>query len=182
VAKRKQDPAAEANRKVNAAAEAKSRRGQRPFPACAFEEALAFAQILATFGSGRPVRRLSLFDHLGKSPESGTSRMLIVNAGKYGLIEGGYQAEQISLTQAGLKAVDDEIPKRERQKARIKLAVEDIPAFNGLYERFRGSKLPAKAALTDAAKELGVAVGLVDEAVDTFIVNVRFVGLLQTLS
>jgi hypothetical protein len=45
-----------------------------------------------------------------------------------------------------------------------------------------GNKLPATAALVDAAKELDVAPEVAEEAVDTFIVNLRSAGLLQTLS
>ena len=176
------NPADEANRKVENAVAERKKRAQRPFPAASFEEALEFAQAILKFGSGQPVRRLSLFDSLGKSPESGPSRQLIVNANKYGLIEGGYQAEQLKLTPEGQKAADDEVAKRELARARAKLAVENIEPFAKLYERFVTNKLPARAALTDAAREFGVPPELAEEAVDTFIVNLRYVGLLQTLS
>jgi hypothetical protein len=63
-------------------------RGSRPFPAASFEESLAFAHEMFVVGSGQPVRRLTLFDHLKKAPESGTSRMLIVNSNRYGLTKG----------------------------------------------------------------------------------------------
>lgn len=157
-------------------------RTQRPFPACAFEEALDFAKALHAYGSGKPVRRLSLFDHLGKAPDSGTSRQLIVNANKYGLIKGGYSADQLELTPDGERSVDEDAPKRERAKSWIKLAVIDIEPFKKLYERFSGAKLPARAALIDAIKEFEVSADLAEEAVDTFVVNLRFVGVLQTLS
>jgi hypothetical protein len=170
-----------AHRVANAIAK-KRRRTQRPFPACPFEEAAEFAREVLAFGSGQPVRRLSLFDHLGKSPESGPSRQLITNANKYGLIEGSYAAEQLKLTPEGIRAVDDEIPKREQTKARISLAIESIEPFQKLYERFKGNKLPAKTALIDAAKEVGIDTEVAEEAIDMFIVNLRFVGLLQTLS
>jgi hypothetical protein len=42
--------------------------------------------------------------------------------------------------------------------------------------------LPAHAVLVDAAKEVGVDAAHAPEAVDTFVVNLRFVGLLKTLS
>lgn len=172
----------EANKKVADAAEMKRKRQQRPFPACSFEEALEFALDVAKYGSGQPVRRISLFDHLKKSPESGPSRQLITNSGKYGLTDGSYKAEHIKLTEDGARAVDDELPKREQTKARVKLAIQDQEPFNKLYERFKGNKLPARNALVDSLKEFEVSEELVEEAVDTFIVNVRFVGLLQTLS
>jgi hypothetical protein len=169
-------------KRVERAAADRHARKQRPFPACSFEEALDFAKQIFTFGSGQPVRRLLIFDHIGKSSESGPSRQLITNSNKYGLIEGGYQAEFLKLTQKGARAVDDEIPRREQAKARAELAVLDIPVFNQLYEKFCGSKLPPRAALIDAASDFSIPTELGEECVDTFIVNVRFAGLLQTLS
>ncbi|MDT4329966.1 hypothetical protein ACQE3E_03810 [Methylomonas sp. MED-D] len=61
------------------AAQKKRKRTIRSYPACAFEEAVDFAKKILEFGSGQPVRRLSLFDELGKSPDSSTSRQLIVS-------------------------------------------------------------------------------------------------------
>jgi hypothetical protein len=179
---KKPSPEEEANAKVEAAVAERQKRAQRPFPACPFEEALAFAKSVLEFGSGKAVRRVSLFDHLGKSPESGPSRQLITNASKYGLIKGSYKAEQLELTPEGARAVDEEITKREQAKARIKLALEDIPAFKKLYDRFVGTKLPPRPAVIDAMKEFEITADLAEEAVDTFVVNLRFVGLLQTLS
>ncbi len=160
----------------------KRKRAQRPFPACSFEEALEFAKEILIYGSRQPVRRVSLFDHIGKSPESGPSRQLVTNSNKYGLVKGSYAAEHLELTPEGAKAVDDELPKREQAKARIKLAVEDIDPFKRLFERFCGNKLPVRAALVDTIKQFEVPAELAEEAVDTFVVNLRFLGLLQTLS
>jgi hypothetical protein len=80
------------------------RRTQRPFPASAFEDALEFARQLFQVASGQPVRRLTLFDHLGKAPESGPSRMLITNSNRYGLTRGSSASEHLELTEDGLKA------------------------------------------------------------------------------
>jgi hypothetical protein len=161
---------------------AKRKRKVRTYPACAFEEAVEFAKSILQFGSGQQVRRLSLFDELGKSPDSGASRQLIVNSNKYGLTEGGYTAEYIKLTADGIKAVDEEISPREQTKARAHLSIESIEPFQKLYEHFKGNKLPAKTVLVDAAVESGLEKDSAEEAVDTFILNLRFVGLLQMLS
>lgn len=130
-----------------------AKRAQRPFPASSFEEALELASAIHKFSSGRPIRRLTLFDQLGKSPESGPSRQLITNSAKYGLTKGSYKAEQIELTPDGAVASDADAPPRERARAQIKLAILEIPVFKALYERFVGNKLPAKQVLIDAAKE-----------------------------
>lgn len=176
------DAEKEVSSRVTSAVNKKRKRIVRSFPACAFEEAAEFAKQILVFGSGQPVRRLSLFDHLGKSPESSSSRQLITNAGKYGLVEGSYAAEQIKLTAEGIKAVDDEVSKRDQIKARVNLAVTLIEPFQKLYDRFKGNKLPAKTVLIDAVVESGVETGAAEEAVDTFILNLRYVGLLQMLS
>ncbi|MDT4329962.1 hypothetical protein ACQE3E_03830 [Methylomonas sp. MED-D] len=62
------------------------------------------------------------------------------------------------------------------------LAIENIEPFQNLYDRFKGNKLPAKTALVDAAMETGLEKEAAEEAVDTFILNLRYVGLLQMLS
>lgn len=78
--------------------------------------------------------------------------------------------------------MDEEVSPRERARSRVHLAIEQIEPFKRLYDRFVGNKLPAKAALTDAIKEFEVTPDAAQEAVDTFIVNLKFVGLLTTLS
>ncbi len=162
--------------------EPKRGREKRTFPATSFEEALEIAKAMVKMAGRRPVRRVTLFDQLGRSPESGPSRQLITNSAKYGLTKGSYQAETLELTPDGAIASDPDSPPREKARARVKLAVLNIPVFKSLYEAFAGNKLPAKAVLTDAAKEFGLSAELAEEAVDTFIVNLRYVGLLKTLS
>lgn len=133
-------------------------------------------------GSGQAVKRLTLFDQLGKSPESGGSRQLIINSGRYGLTRGGAQADNIELTPEGQKAVDEQVASRERVRTRAELAISRIEPFQKLYDKFVGNKLPAHAVLIDAAKDAGIDPDHAAEAVDTFVVNLRFVGLLRTLS
>lgn len=161
---------------------ARRRRITRNFPASPLEEPLEFSKQIFDFGSGESVRRLSLFDHLDRAPESGASRQLIVNANRYGLVKGNYSSDFLELTPDGSRAVDPQIPPRDQARARIKLAVEEIEVFEKLHQRFAGRALPAKAALIDAAMEFVSSKEAAEEAVDTFIVNLRFVGLLVTLS
>jgi hypothetical protein len=169
------------NKKVEAEV-ARRKRIVRTFPASSFEDALQFARDVYSFGSGQPVRRLSLFDHLNKAPESGQSRQAITNAGKYSLIKGSYSSEFFELTPDAKSVLDEEASPRERARAKIRLAIEQIDPFKKLYERFVGNKLPAKAAMVDAISEFDVSPEAAGEAVDTFIVNLKYVGLLATLS
>tara|TARA_B100002049_G_scaffold184962_1_gene141932 strand:- start:791 stop:1735 length:945 start_codon:yes stop_codon:yes gene_type:complete len=108
--------------------------------------------------------------------------MLVTNASKYGLIKGSYASEQLELSLEGRKVCDDNTSPREAARLKAKLAILDIPPFQTLFDKFVGAKLPPRAALIDSMKEAGTEEEHLEEGVDTFIVNLKFVGLLQNLS
>lgn len=169
---------------VNASQPTSRKRGRsnREFPAGTFDEAFEFAKQVYECGSGQPVRRLTLFNEIKRAPESSMSRMLITNSNKYGLLKGSKDSEQLELTNDGKRACDDNTSPREAAKIRAKMAISDIPTFSTVYEKFVNVKLPPRAALLDALKEAGVPAEHAEEGADTFIVNLKSVGLLQTLS
>lgn len=82
------------------------------FPTLPFEQPRSLAEALFRNGAGQPVRRLTLFDAIGKAPESGPSRTLITASSKYGLIKGSAASETIELTEVGRKVVDESVPPR----------------------------------------------------------------------
>jgi hypothetical protein len=134
-------------------------------------------------GGAREVRRVTLFDHLSRSPESGPSRQAVSNSARYGLTEGGPQAETLKITDDGLKAVSPDSSPRERSRARFRLAIEGIAPFKALHERFSGAKLPAQQVMRDfLTAEQGMSESDAKEAVELFIVNAREIGLIRTLS
>lgn len=162
----------------------KRRRAPRSFPASSFRQAAELAEAMVEMaGSAREVRRVTLFDQLGRSPESGPSRQAVTNSSRYGLTDGGYQAETLTLTDNGFKAVNPDSSPRERARAQFQLAIAGITPFKALYERFSGSKLPAQQVMRDF---LGSEHQMSDEdgkeAVELFILNAREIGLVQTLS
>lgn len=154
----------------------------RSFPASTFEEALVIGQAIQQFAAGQKIRRLTLFDNLGKTSDSGPSRQLVTNSSRYGVTKGGYQAEYLELTEVGKIATSQDIPKTEQLKAKFKLAIEQIPPFNILYDRFKGNKLPAQSVLRDVLIENGFKEVEVSECVDTFVLNVKFLGILRTVA
>lgn len=152
------------------------------FPAVPFEEALTIANAIQKHAAGQKVRRLTLFDSLGKSPDSGPSRQLITNSSRYGLTKGGYQAEHLELTPEGYLATAVDVAPREQLAARFKLAIEQIPVFSALYEGQKGNRLPATTVLEDSAKEQGVPTEDAKECVEIFIVNTKFLGVLKPIA
>jgi hypothetical protein len=152
------------------------------FPASSFEEALALPNAIQKYGGGQRVRRLTLFDQIQKSPDSSGSRMLVVNANKYGLVKGNYSSEYLELTPEGKLATGNEIPEADKVKARFVLAIERIAPFKALYDAQVGSRLPASSILEDLAKENGIPPEAAKECVEVFIVNAKFLGILKPIA
>ena len=156
----------------------------RPFPASSFKEACELAEAIAQISGGaREVRRITLFDHLKRSPDSGRSRQAVTNSARYGLTTGSYTAEMLKLTDDGFAAVNPEVSSRERARAQFRLAIDGTPAFKALYGRFSSNKLPAQQVMKDAlVSDEGLSETDAKQAVELFIVNAREIGLLRTLS
>jgi hypothetical protein len=140
------------------------------------------ADTIHKIASGEQVRRLTLFDDLEKSPESGASRQLITNSSRYGLTTGSYSAEYIELTPEGRTATAPDTAPRERLRARFKLAIENIEPFRLLYDAYNGKKLPTQPVMYDLLREHGLDTDELAEAVDTFVGNAKFIGLLKPIS
>jgi hypothetical protein len=171
-----------ANRAKRSGRAQKRARIQRNFPAVSFEEALIIPLAIQKIAAGQPIRRLRLFEQLGKAPDSGPSRQLITNSAKYGLTKGSYISEALELTELGILATSEDVSPYERLKARFQLGIESIPPFKALYERLKEGKLPAPAVMRDFLVQQGYKEDEVAECVDTFIVNAKFLGLLRTIA
>jgi hypothetical protein len=154
-------------------------RTQRSFPASSFTEALPLAEAIQTIAAGQKIRRLTLFEQLGRSAESGTSRQLVTNSNQYGLTKGSYTSEYIELTEVGKLASGDASLGRARHAARLELAIAKVTPFNALYEQFKNNRLPATSVMRDFAIEQSLAAeDTADECVETFLANARDLKLL----
>jgi hypothetical protein len=184
-APRKKKAGRRRRKKSNRVKGEKARRGRGaslPYPPVTFSSVLPFAEAIQQQARGQPIRRLTLFEKLDRSPESGPSRMLIVNSGRYGLTKGGYQAEFLELTDLGKIATSPDKQLRDRLSARFKLAIEAVPAFKFLYGKNRGQPLPSPEVMRDSLAEGEVDEGHRKECVELFLENLKFLGLLRTIA
>lgn len=172
----------EASSTEDAAKQPKRSRRKRLFPTLSFDEALVLANAIQKHASGQEVRRLTLFEALKRSPDSGPTRKLITSSGQYGLTSGAYNADVLSLTQLGRLATDPSVPEAAKAKARIELAVIGVTPFNAIFQKYAGGRLPQVAVMRDAALEAGVDETDVAECVETFLANARFVGLIRKIA
>lgn len=166
----------------NAKGHSKRSRTARSFPALSFKESLALADAIQKHGAGQPIRRLTLFEALNKSPDSSTSGQLITSSSQYGISTGSYRAESLALTPKGKVASDPASPGREKIAAQFELAIDSIAPFKAIFERYVGSRLPTSEVLRDAAEEADVPEEHVSECVETFLANARELGLIRTIA
>ncbi len=156
-------------------------RQARPYPASSYADALPLAEAILRFASGEKVRRLTLLQKMDKSPNSGPTKMMITNSGKYGITKGSYSAEYLELTDNGRIAVDPASGPRMQRKAAFDLAIGSIPPFKLLYEQYKDKRLPEREIMKDVLKDSDIKVPDLDECVDTFTVNVKGLDLLRTI-
>jgi hypothetical protein len=153
----------------------------KPFPTATFESVLPLAQAIFEYaGALREMLRETVFGKLNKSSQSGQGRTLIINSGRYGLTIGGYKADVLKLSDKGALVVDPATPPATSMRAKFSLAIEGIAPFNGLYEKFKGGKLPAPEVMKDALHDVDVEDR--QECVDIFIGNLKYIGLLKLIS
>lgn len=167
---------------ANSATKSKRKpRKERKFPALTFEEALRLAEAIQKYAAGQKVRRLTLFEKLDESPDSSQSRKMVTASSQYGLTKGSYTAEYVELSPEGAEATGEDIAPAKKLKARFSLAIEKQPPFEFLYQKLKGNKLAAKEVLADLLSEANVEEDEKAECIDTFILNVTYLGLLRTI-
>lgn len=162
---------------------AKRTRKSKPFPLMPFEECHKFAKFIYNLGAGQKVRRLTVFEKLDKSPDSNASRALIINSNKYGLTSGAYNAEYLELTPKGQQACNDDLAPEVKKRIMFELAIQDIDIFNRLFEKFVDNKMPSHVVILDMVSGMEVSLEKkeVEQIVDNFIVNLKFLELLRLI-
>lgn len=117
-------------------------RGQpnRPYPAVPLTTALQVAEAIAENNASRPMNRLLLAEAMGFSPSSSGFRDRIAASVKYGLTEGNYHSETISLSPLGVAVTR---PRNEAERIEGKRsALRTVPLFEELLRYFTNAKLP----------------------------------------
>lgn len=163
---------------------AKKKRGRRnmPFASMCASECVILPEGIWKYASGQKIRRITLFDELGKSPDSGTSRTLITASSKYGFTNGGYQAEYIELSEDGYIAFNPEESQENQLRAKFDLVIGGNEYFKSLYEKYKGSKLPIKSVIIDYLGELNLDEEYREDGAELFIENAKYLGIIKILS
>jgi hypothetical protein len=156
---------------------------RRPFPEHTFEEALGVAKAIQDKNAGKPWKPLFVAEALGIKPGSSNFRVLTSSAYKYGLTEGTWNAQYISLTDLG-KSITKPLGPNQEVKDKQE-AVLKIELFSKVYEHYRDSKFPAADDTyfkNMLEKEFGVPRELVNECTQLLLANGRYTGIIRDVS
>ena len=169
---------------INEDAVGKKKRSRRnmPFATMCATECVILPEGIWKYASGQKIRRITLFDQIGKSPDSGPSRTMITASSKYGFTNGGYQAEYLELSEEGYVAFNPEESPQNKLRAKFNLIVGRNEYFKALYEKYKGSKLPIKSVIIDYLGELGLDEKYREDGAELFIENAKYLGIIKILS
>lgn len=152
------------------------KRGRKPYPIVAFSDVLELADGIMAHNQGQPAKRTTLLQKMKKDAYSETTRLLISNSSKYGLTEGGKDAEYLKLTPVGLTVVNPKSSLIDKKKAQFQLAIGSIEPFKLVFDKRQGNNMPAPEMLHDDLASLDA--GDRKACADVFTSNVKHLGML----
>jgi hypothetical protein len=134
------------------------------------------ARTIAQKNAGQPMRRLDVFEELGKQPDSGPSRILVTASSGFGLTTGGYKADILSLTELGRRlAIDGD------RTAMID-AVLTVEVFRKFFEQYKGNPLPSEVAAKSFLATAGIPTDRTEACWNLVRQNGEQCGLIQEVS
>ena len=156
----------------------KRTRMVRPYPIHSLEDALTVAGAIQESNAGLPFERTLLARELGTTPASSGYTMRLNSSTKYGLTQGGYNDNLISLTPRGEGIV---APKGndELREALVEAATQP-DVFERFYRMLDGKRLPEDTyAQNMLHRELGVHPDLTTECLGIIKANGLYIGVLK---
>ena len=119
-------------------------RGRKPgaiyFPRHSLTRALIIAETIWKDNGGDPYSRLSLAKSLQLSPTGSPFAQLLASSFRYGLTEGSYVSEKISLTALGKSIVDPTVSNDTKAGLRAALTAPEL--FQKIFSRFDQKPIP----------------------------------------
>lgn len=151
------------------------------YPKFSLVEALKLAESIRDNNAGQPYNRVDLAASLETSPESSSFRTLITASGRYGLTEGGYQAERIALTGLGRSIVS---PTSDEEKAAGLLrALYNVDFYKSFFSKYQNHRLPRKDLLLNTLeREFKIPAADREQCYELLIKNATELGLLKDVS
>ncbi len=167
------------DRSITAGAKAQRKpKATTLYPKFTLVEALRLAESIGDNNAGQPYNRVDLAASLDTSPDSSSFRTLITASSKYGLTEGGYQAERISLTDLG-RSIVSPASDDERSQGLLR-ALYNVEFYKSFFSKYQNHRLPRKDLLLNTLeREFRIPTADREQCYDLLIKNATELGLLK---
>src|SRR2546425_7203266 len=169
---------------LKSAAGEKSARGRKPgavyFPRDTLKKALVIAETIWKDNGGEPYNRLSLAKSVDMSPTGSPFQIILASSFRYGLTEGSYVSEKITLTPLGRAIV---APKADEDtKSHLREALLKPELFEKVYARFDQKPIPkAEIFKNTLLIDFKIPQGDVDACYKVIMENVNDYSLAQDI-
>jgi predicted nucleotide-binding protein len=156
----------------------KRKYAQRPFPIHSLEEALKVARALQDKNAGKPLKPLFVAEAIEIKVGSSNFREITSSSLRYGLTDGSWNSDQISLTDLGRSLTKPKSPEQEL-KAKQE-AVLNIELFKHIYEHYKDAKFPNPDNYLKNlfASDFGLPAELFDECIKLLIENGKYARII----
>lgn len=163
-----------------AASDAKRiRLSQSDVPAVELEKALKLAQAIWDQFAGRGAKPLQLAVALEVKPSSGGWREITGASIAYGLTDGGYNAQEIKLTDLGRRIV---APKIEGDDAKALVEASLTPRVcKEFLSKYNKAKFPTDKIAASVLVDFGVPKERTEKVVGILRANCSYAGVIQTI-
>ncbi len=150
------------------------------FPRNPLTRAIKLAESIEKNNAGKPYDRLDLAKSVDFSPNSSGFRTLIISSSRYGVTEGGYQADKIALTPLGSSIV---APTQEGEAKRgLRQALLHPELFRRVLEHFDKKAIPREDLFKNTLrKEFHVDPKDVDACFEIIMANLKDYSLIQAI-
>jgi hypothetical protein len=146
-------------------------------PAYSLAKALRVPQAIADNYGESPTRPLRVAEALNMLPSSSSFRMLTGAAIAYGLTDGGYNAELISITPLAKRIVAPTVEGDDRLALREAMLRPRV--IREFLEKYNGSRLPATNIAKNVLGEMGVPADRTSATLELIVEGAREVGFLR---
>jgi len=148
------------------------------FPKHSLVRALRVAALIENANGGKPMPPTEIAIGLEVSPGSSDFRVLLSSSHRYGLTLGSYKQPKIELTDLATAIL---LPFNEQgRQAAMCGAALNPPAFRGLFDHFKGKKLPEGTFLENTlVRDFGIPRLHAAKCAEVFRENLESVGLLR---
>lgn len=150
------------------------------FPRDSLSKVLKIAESIERNNAGKPYDRLDLAKSIDMSPSSSGFRQLITSSSRYGLTDGSYGADKITLTELGSSIVAP--TSDEQRKTGMRQALLSTELFNNVFNYFNKKQIPREELFKNTLKkEFNVLTTDVDACYDVIMQNMKDYGLIQDI-